>query len=233
MVRSIVVGTAGHIDHGKTALVRALTGINTDRLDEEQRRGITIELGFAPLDLESGVHIGFIDVPGHERFVKNMLAGAGGIDAVLIVVAADESIMPQTREHVEICDLLQIDTALVALTKTDLVDEDMVDLVSLEIAEFLEGTRFNGARIVPVSATSGAGLEELMGALSELAEGVAERSESLIARLPVDRVFTMRGFGTVVTGTLISGRFNEGEAVRFIRAARPARSRTSRCTARA
>ena len=213
MVRSIVVGTAGHIDHGKTALVRALTGVNTDRLDEEQRRGITIELGFAPLDLEGGVHIGFVDVPGHERFVKNMLAGAGGIDAVLIVVAADESIMPQTREHVEICDLLQIDTAVVALTKIDLVDEDIVDLASLEIAEFLETTRFSGAPIVPVSAVTGAGLDDLRSALAGLADGVAERSESLVARLPVDRVFTMKGFGTVVTGTLIAGRLREGEQV--------------------
>jgi selenocysteine-specific elongation factor len=210
--KSIVVGTAGHIDHGKTALVRALTGVDTDRLDEEKRRGITIDLGFAPLDLE-GVHIGFVDVPGHERFVKNMLAGAGGIDAVLIVVAADESVMPQTREHVEICDLLEIGVAVVAITKTDLVDAETIELVALEVSELLEGTRFAGARIVEVSSVTGAGLDQLRSALIEIAGGIQARNEALIARLPVDRVFTMKGFGTVVTGTLVSGTLKSGMAV--------------------
>jgi len=208
--KSIVVGTAGHIDHGKTALVRALTGIDTDRLDEEKRRGITIELGFAPLELVGGVHIGFVDVPGHERFVKNMLAGAGGVDAILIVVAADESVMPQTREHVEICDLLEIDAAVVAITKTDLVDDETLELVTLEVGEFLEQTRFAGAPILAVSSETGAGLEELKVELSAMAGSVEARSETLIPRLPVDRVFTMKGFGTVVTGTLISGKLTEG-----------------------
>jgi len=214
--RAIVVGTAGHIDHGKTALVKALTGVDTDRLDEEKRRGITIDLGFAPLDLEGGVHIGFVDVPGHERFVKNMLAGAGGIDAVLIVVAADESIMPQTREHVEICELLEISSALVAISKTDLVDEETVELVMLEVTEFLEGTRFAGAEILPVSAATGEGLDDLRAALAALANQVKSRDEALIPRLPVDRVFTMKGFGTVVTGTLISGGLDLGAKVEFL-----------------
>ncbi len=211
--KSIVVGTAGHIDHGKTALVRALTGVDTDRLDEEKRRGITIDLGFAPLDLEDGVHIGFVDVPGHERFVKNMLAGTGGVDAILIVVAADESVMPQTREHIEICDLLEIDTAVVAITKTDLVDDETLELVTLEVGEFLEQTRFAGAPIVTVSSETGAGLDELKAELSAMVGKVKARSEALIPRLPVDRIFTMKGFGTVVTGTLISGKLTEGMQV--------------------
>lgn len=213
---AIVVGTAGHIDHGKTALVRALTGVDTDRLEEEKRRGITIDLGFAPLDLEGGIHIGFVDVPGHERFVKNMLAGAGGIDAVLIVVAADESVMPQTREHLEICDLLGINNAVVAVSKTDLADRETVELVTLEMSELLETTRFSGSPIVPISAETGEGLDELRKALSSLAEKVIVRSESDLPRLPVDRIFTMKGFGTVVTGTLISGRLIPGEAVEIL-----------------
>jgi selenocysteine-specific elongation factor len=211
--KAIVVGTAGHIDHGKTALVKALTGVDTDRLDEEKRRGITIDLGFAPLDLEGGIHIGFVDVPGHERFVKNMLAGAGGIDAVLIVVAADESVMPQTREHVEICDLLGIETAAVAVTKADLVDEETVELVTLEVAELLDRTRFAGCPMVAVSSVSGKGLDQLRALLASMAEKVSAKSGSLIPRLPVDRVFTMKGFGTVVTGTLISGSLINGQAV--------------------
>jgi len=213
---SIVVGTAGHIDHGKTALVRALTGVDTDRLAEEKRRGITIDLGFAPLDLEGGVHVGFVDVPGHERFVKNMLAGAGGVDAVLIVVAADESVMPQTREHVEICDLLGIEAAVVAVTKTDLVDEETVELVALETAELLEETRFVGSPILPVCAATGAGLEALSTALAALAGRVRGRDEALLLRLPVDRVFTMKGFGTVVTGTLVAGSLTAGETVELL-----------------
>jgi len=214
--RSIVVGTAGHIDHGKTALIRALTGVDTDRLREEKRRGITIDLGFAPLDLEGGMHVGFVDVPGHERFVKNMLAGAGGVDAVLIVVAADESVMPQTREHVEICDLLGIEAAVVAVTKTDLADEETVELVALETAELLEETRFAGSPILPVCAATGTGLEALRAALAALAGRVRGRDEALLLRLPVDRVFTMKGFGTVVTGTLVAGSLAAGETVELL-----------------
>ena len=212
-IRSIVVGTAGHIDHGKTKLIKALTGIDTDRLAEEKRRGITIDLGFAPIDIGSAIHIGFVDVPGHERFVKNMLAGVGGIDAVLIVVAADESVMPQTREHVEICDLLGIGVAVVAITKTDLADEDTVELVALEVAELLEGTAFAGSPLVPVSSVTGDGLDNLKAALSKLAEKVRARSDTLLPRMPIDRVFTMKGFGTVVTGTLIAGKLEAGQAV--------------------
>lgn len=213
--RSIVVGTAGHIDHGKTSLVKALTGINTDRLQEEQRRGITIELGFAPLDI-GDVHVGFVDVPGHEKFVRNMLAGAGGIDAMLLVVAGDESVMPQTREHVEICRLLGIEQALVAVTKADLVDAETLDLVALETAELLEQNGWHDVPVIPVSAVTGAGLEELKSALAAVADRAVVRNERALPRLPIDRVFTIRGFGTVVTGTLVSGVFTVGDAVEIL-----------------
>lgn len=202
--RSIVAGTAGHIDHGKTTLVRALTGVNTDRLDEEQKRGITIELGFAPMDIDD-VHVGFVDVPGHEKFVKNMLAGAGGIDAMLLVVSAEESVMPQTREHVEICRLLGIEKAVVAITKADLTDEETIELVALETHDLLEKNGYGGAAIVPVSATTGKGLDELRQRLKETALAARRRQLDAAPRLPIDRVFTIKGHGTVVTGTLISG----------------------------
>lgn len=220
--RSIVVGTAGHIDHGKTSLVKALTGVNTDRLQEEQRRGITIELGFAPLDI-GDVHVGFVDVPGHEKFVKNMLAGAGGIDAMLLVVAGDESVMPQTREHVEICRLLGIEQAIVAITKADLVDADSLDLVALETGELLERNGYRDVPLIPVSAVSGAGLDELKGALRAVADRAVQRNEGALPRLPIDRVFTIRGFGTVVTGTLLSGAFQVGDSVEIL----PSRQRSA------
>lgn len=204
-MRNIIVGTAGHIDHGKTALVRALTGIDTDRLEEEKRRGISIDLGFAHLDLSSTVRIGFVDVPGHERFVKNMLAGVGGIDLVLLVVAADESIKPQTREHFDICRLLGIPAGLVALTKADLVDSDVLGLARLEVEEFVAGSFLENAPVVAVSSTTGAGLDELRARLLELANQVPAKDASRHFRLPIDRSFSMRGFGTVVTGTLVSG----------------------------
>lgn len=211
-MKNIIVGTAGHIDHGKTALVRALTGIDTDRLAEEKRRGISIDLGFAHLE-HAGARFGFVDVPGHERFVKNMLAGAGGIDAVLLVIAADESIKPQTREHFEICRLLGIRHGLVALTKADLASPETLELVQLEAAEFVAGSFLEGAPILPVSATTGAGLDALRAALSRLAESIEPRDPGGIPRLPIDRSFTLHGFGTVVTGTLVSGTLRAEDEV--------------------
>jgi selenocysteine-specific elongation factor len=204
-MKNVVIGTAGHIDHGKTALVKALTGTDTDRLEEEKRRGITIDLGFAYLPLGASIEASFVDVPGHERFVKNMLAGAGGIDLVLLVVAADESIKPQTREHFDICRLLRIPRGVIALTKADLVDRETLDLVRMEIAELTAGSFLEGAPVVPVSSTTGIGLEELRRELARAAEQSAPRDTSGFIRLPVDRAFSMKGFGTVVTGTLISG----------------------------
>ena len=204
--KHIIVGTAGHIDHGKTSLVRALTGIDTDRWEEEKRRGITIDLGFAHLDLSDDLRLGFVDVPGHERFVKNMLAGAGGIDLLLLAVAADESLMPQTREHFDICRLLGIRRGIVVLTKADLADDDMVELVKLEVEESVAGSFLESAPTVAVSAQTGAGLQELRAMLLEAGRAVEPKRAGGFARLPIDRVFSMKGFGTVVTGTLTSGR---------------------------
>jgi selenocysteine-specific elongation factor len=210
-MNSIVVGTAGHIDHGKTALVKALTGIDADRLQEEKRRGITIDLGFAHMDLPTPggetLHLGFVDVPGHERFVRNMLAGVGGIDLVLLVIAADESIKPQTREHFDILQLIGVKRGITVLTKSDAVDRETLDVVRLEVEEFLKGTFLEApaAPIVPVSSLTGAGFEDLKQAIISQSAEVARRDSNAIARLPIDRVFTMKGFGTVVTGTLVSG----------------------------
>ena len=203
-MRHVVVGTAGHIDHGKSALVRALTGVDPDRLQEEKVRGITIDLGFAHY-AQGDVNIAFVDVPGHERFVRNMLAGASGIDAVLLVVAANESVMPQTREHFDICRLLGVTAGVIALSKCDLVDGEMLELVQLETRELLEGTPLADAPVVAVSARSGAGLDRLRAALRDVAASLPARAADGAARLPIDRVFTVRGFGTVVTGTLVSG----------------------------
>ncbi len=204
-MKHIIAGTAGHIDHGKTALVRALTGIETDRLKEEKERGISIDLGFAHLDLATNLRLGFVDVPGHERFIKNMLAGASGIDLVLFVIAADESIKPQTREHFDICRLLAIPRGIVVLTKADLVDMDILELVRLETEEFLRGSFLENAPVVAVSSTTGAGLDTLRAELARLAADVHEKQASRYFRLPVDRAFSMRGFGAVVTGTLVAG----------------------------
>jgi selenocysteine-specific elongation factor len=212
-LKQIILGTAGHIDHGKTSLIKAVTGINTDRLKEEKRRGITIELGFADLDLPSGQHLGIVDVPGHEKFVKNMVAGATGIDIVAMVIAADEGVMPQTREHMEICALLGIRYGLVVLTKTDLVDEEWLELVIEDIRDFVQGTFLEKAPIVPVSSSNGAGMEDFIKTLDELSTAIPNRPPSSIFRLPVDRVFTMKGFGTVITGTLISGRVEVGDTI--------------------
>jgi selenocysteine-specific elongation factor len=204
-MKHIIAGTAGHIDHGKTSLVKALTGIDADRLEEEKRRGITIDLGFAHLQLTPQVRVGFVDVPGHERFVKNMLAGAGGFDLVLFCIAADESIKPQTREHFDICRLLGIPRGIVVLTKADLVDSDILDLVRLETAEFVAGSFLEGAPVVPVSAVTGQGLDDLRHEMLRIASEVRAKDAARHFRLPIDRVFTMKGFGTVVTGTLASG----------------------------
>jgi selenocysteine-specific elongation factor len=206
--RKRIVGTAGHIDHGKTALVRALTGVDTDRLPEEKKRGITIDLGFASWFTDD-YQIGFIDVPGHERFVKNMLAGIGGIDSALLVVAADESIKPQTREHFAICKLLGIPTGIVAITKRDLVDDDILGLVRLEVEELVAGSFLAGKPIVPVSSVTGAGLDDLRAAILQSVSQVDDRDATTrVFRMPIDRVFTMKGFGSVVTGTTYSGRVN-------------------------
>ena len=191
--KHIIVGTAGHIDHGKTSLVRALTGIDTDRWEEEKRRGITIDLGFAHLDLSDDLRLGFVDVPGHERFVKNMLAGAGGIDLLLLAVAADESLMPQTREHFDICRLLGIRRGIVVLTKADLADDDMVELVKLEVEESVAGSFLESAPTVAVSAQTGAGLQELRAMLLEAGRAVEPKRAGGFARLPIDRVFSMKG----------------------------------------
>ena len=208
-----IIGTAGHVDHGKTALIKALTGIDTDRLAEEKERGITIEPGFAHISLPGGLSAGVVDVPGHERFIKNMLAGSAGIDLAMLVVAADDGIMPQTREHLDILRLLGIRTGLVALTKCDLADADWIELVSDDIARLTVGTFLEGCPIVPVSAQAGTGLEELRDALAKTISGLKAREVAAQFRLPFDRVFSMTGFGTVVTGTLMEGAVRPGDAV--------------------
>jgi selenocysteine-specific elongation factor len=209
-----VVGTAGHVDHGKSTLVRALTGINPDRLAEEKAREMTIDLGFAWFDLPDGQTVGIVDVPGHRDFIENMLAGVGGIDAVMLVIAADEGVMPQTREHLAILDLLNVTRGLVVLSKSDLVDDpEWLELVARDIGETLAGTALAGAEIVPVSARTGAGLPELVERLAALLEQMPPRADAGSARLPIDRVFTISGFGTVVTGTLLGGWLRVGDEV--------------------
>src|SRR5215472_17015282 len=208
-MRSVIVGTAGHIDHGKTALVKALTGIDADRLEEEKRRGITIDLGFAHLELTSAsgerLRLGFVDVPGHERFVRNMLAGVGGIDLVLLGIAADEGIKPQTREHFDICSLLSIPRGITVLTKSDLVDAETLEVLCLEVQDFLRGSFLERFPVIAVSSLKGTGLEDLKRKLIEVGESLPPRDSGAIVRLPIDRVFTIKGFGTVVTGTLVEG----------------------------
>jgi selenocysteine-specific elongation factor len=224
-VRHLVLGTAGHIDHGKSALVHALTGIDPDRLKEEKRRGITIELGFADLDLGSERVLSFVDVPGHERFVRHMVAGATGIDAVLLVVAADQGVQPQTREHLDICRLLGLEHGVVALSKCDLVDAELQDVVALELQELLEGTFLEAAPMVHLSARNGEGLAQLRQALEALFDRIPQRSSRGLARLPVDRSFVLKGFGTVVTGTLVGGRLKEGEEIEVLPGGRRGRIR--------
>ncbi|HEY6874570.1 MAG TPA: selenocysteine-specific translation elongation factor [Geobacteraceae bacterium] len=215
-MKHLILGTAGHIDHGKTSLVKALTGIDTDRLKEEKARGITIELGFAHLDLPGGLELGIVDVPGHERFVRAMVAGVGGMDLVMLVIAADEGVMPQTREHLEICQLLGVKKGLVALTKTDMVDPDWLGLVTEEVRDYLAGSFLGEAPIVPVSSRTGEGIDRLKAELARLAGEVEEKMGEGPFRLPVDRVFTVTGFGTVVTGTLLSGEIAVGDEVEVL-----------------
>jgi len=230
-MKSIIVGTAGHIDHGKTALVKALTGIDADRLQEEKRRGITIDLGFAHMDLPAPngdtLRVGFVDVPGHERFVRNMLAGMGGIDLVLLVIAADEAIKPQTREHFDILQLLGVNCGITVLTKSDAVDVDTLEVVRLEVEEFLRGTFLENpkAPVLAVSSLTGAGLDELKHAIIAMAAKTQPRDSSAIARLPVDRVFTMKGFGTVVTGTLVAGTIRREDELEALPGGRRVRVR--------
>jgi len=222
----VILGTAGHIDHGKTTLVKALTGVDTDRLPEEKKRGITIDLGFAPLEIEGVGTIGVVDVPGHEAFVRTMLAGASGVDLALLVIAADEGVMPQTREHLEILSLLGIQQAVVALTKSDLVDADWLGLVSSDIAELLVATPLAGADICPVSAMTGMGIDELRSAIARAAFRVGSRSQTTdLFRMPVDRAFTMKGTGTVVTGTIWSGAAARDDVVSLFPGGRQLRVR--------
>jgi selenocysteine-specific elongation factor len=230
-MKSVIVGTAGHIDHGKTALVKALTGIDADRLEEEKRRGITIDIGFAHLELPLPggeiLRLGFVDVPGHERFVRNMLAGVGGVDLVLLVIAADESIKPQTREHFDICRLLSVRRGIIVLTKSDLVDRETLDVVRLEVEEFARNSFLDPAQsqIVAVSSLTGAGLDDLSRALIQTAAAVPARDSSAFARLPIDRVFTMKGFGAVVTGTLIAGTIHKEDELEVFPSGKRARVR--------
>jgi selenocysteine-specific elongation factor len=212
---SLIVGTAGHIDHGKSALVRALTGTDPDRLPEEKRRGITIDLGFADLQLDN-LRLGFVDVPGHERFVKNMLAGAHGVDVLALIIAADEGVMPQTREHFDICRLLGVRNGLIVITKSDLVEKEMLALVEAEAREMVAGSFLENAPVVAVSSKTGAGLDELKSRLTEIGKRVPPRSADFVTRLPIDRAFSMKGFGAVVTGTLISGTIKEGDDLELL-----------------
>ena len=212
-MKQIVLGTAGHIDHGKTSLIKALTGIDTDRLKEEKERGITIELGFAHLELPGGKLLGIVDVPGHEKFIKNMVAGATGIDLVALVIAADEGVMPQTREHLDICELLKIQHGLIVMTKIDMVDSDWLELVREDITEYMAPTFLANAPIVEVSSVTGEGLKELIQIIDKLVQNIPERDLGHFFRLPIDRVFSMKGFGTVITGTTISGKIRTGDEI--------------------
>ena len=223
-MKHIVIGTAGHIDHGKSSLVKALTGVDPDRLKEEKARGITIDLGFARYSYES-TEFSFVDVPGHERFVRNMLAGVSGIDGVVLVIAADESVMPQTREHLDICRLLDVQTGIVALTKVDLVDADTLELVRLETRELVDGTFLEDAMVVPVSSRSGKGLSQLRDGLTNLAGTISARDEDGIPRVPIDRAFTMKGFGTVITGTQVAGRIEKNAELSLMPIARKVKVR--------
>lgn len=220
----IIIGTAGHIDHGKTSLVKALTGIDADRLPEEKKRGITIDLGFAELDL-GDVRIGFVDVPGHEKFVKNMLAGASGIDLVMLVVAADEGVMPQTREHFDICRLLATKTGVIVVTKKDLVDEELLELVDLDVRELVKGSFLENAPRAAISAKTGEGITELKEILKEIGAKIPPRNNRVITHLPIDRAFVVKGFGTVVTGTLAAGSFKNGDEVKILPSGKKARVR--------
>ena len=212
-MKHVIIGTAGHVDHGKTCLIKALTGIDTDRLKEEKKRGITIELGFAYLDLENGQRVGIVDVPGHEKFVRNMLAGAGGMDLCMLVVAADEGIMPQTVEHLDILSILGIKNGVIVITKTDLVEPEFVELVAEDVKELVQGTFLENAPIVPVSVYKEQGLDKLKQILQEQCTALPERGDAGHFRLPIDRVFTLKGFGTIVTGTLMEGKLKKDQNI--------------------
>ena len=212
-MKHVIIGTAGHVDHGKTCLIKALTGIDTDRLKEEKKRGITIELGFAYLDLENGQRVGIVDVPGHEKFVRNMLAGAGGMDLCMLVVAADEGIMPQTVEHLDILSILGIKNGVIVITKTDLVEPEFVELVAEDVKELVQGTFLENAPIVPVSVYKEQGLDKLKQILQEQCAALPERGDAGHFRLPIDRVFTLKGFGTIVTGTLMEGKLKKDQNI--------------------
>lgn len=225
-MKNVIIGTAGHIDHGKTTLIKAITGRDTDRLKEEKERGISIELGFTYFDLPSGRRAGIIDVPGHEKFIKNMLAGVMGIDVVMLVIAADEGIMPQTKEHLNILNLLGIEKGLIVVTKSDLVDEDWLELVIEDIKEGIKGTFLENSPIIPVSSVTKEGIDKVIETVDHLTEEVRDRDINGTPRLPVDRVFTMSGFGTIVTGTLISGKFKIGDEVQIFPGNKTARIRS-------
>jgi len=215
-MKHVILGTAGHIDHGKTALVKALTGVDTDRLKEEKERGITIELGFTFLDLPSGNRLGIVDVPGHEKFVKHMVAGVWGIDLVALIIAADEGVMPQTKEHLDICKLLKVKRGLIVLTKIDLVEPELLDLVREEVTDIVKDTFLKGAPILAISSMTGEGIPQLISTLDHLSKEIEERPSDGLFRLPIDRVFIMKGFGTVVTGTMVSGKLSLGETVEIL-----------------
>jgi selenocysteine-specific elongation factor len=225
-MKRIIIGTAGHIDHGKTTLVKALTGIETDRLKEERQRGISIELGFAPFTMPGGQKAAIVDVPGHERFIRHMLAGAFGIDMVLFTIAADEGVMPQTREHMDIIELLGVNKGVIVITKKDMVDEEWLMLVEEEIQEYVNTSILKGCPLAAVSAVTGEGLPELLQTIEEMAVQVQEKPVFGQARLPIDRVFTISGFGTVVTGTLWSGQINVGDTLELMPVQRPVKIRT-------
>lgn len=225
-MHNFIIGTAGHVDHGKTTLINALTGIDTDRLQEEKKRGITIELGFAYMDLPDGGRIGIVDVPGHEKFIKNMLAGAGGVDIALLVVAADEGFMPQTIEHLDILKLLNIQHGIIAITKCDMVDDEWLEEVYADIKDHVKGSFLENAEIIKTSAISGIGIDELRNKLIEIADSLPEKPISKQFRLPVDRIFSMQGFGTIITGTLIEGSLSVDDAVEIFPGKKPARVRS-------
>ena len=216
MMKKIVIGTAGHVDHGKTTLIKRLTGVDCDRLKEEKERGITIELGFTSLSLPKGQRVGIVDVPGHEKFVKNMVAGVGGIDGVIMVIAADEGVMPQTREHLDICRLLSVKHGIIALTKADMVDQEWIELVSEDLKKEVKDTFLENAAIIPVSSTTGEGVDTLLSAVEDMVADIPEKPSNGTARLPIDRVFSMKGFGTVITGTLFAGKLKVGDEVEII-----------------
>ena len=215
-MKTIILGTSGHIDHGKTALVKALTGIDTDRLKEEKQRGITIELGFAPLQLDDDIQVGIVDVPGHERFVRHMVAGAAGMDIVCMVIAADEGVMPQTREHLDICQLLNVQKGMIIVTKTDLVDNEFLELVTEDIKDVVQGTFLEKAPIIPCSSHTGDGINNVISTLRQFCQNTTPKNISSLFRLPIDRVFNMKGFGAVVTGTQLSGQVTVGEHVMIL-----------------